>query len=215
MNHQQHELRVHSEHFWAIRIGGSDLPLVNVPTEFKVGDSLLLWEKQPMGGHTGRNEIRRIKEIRRHALVLEPWSREGIVPVTVACSVAVASGEQDVARVAARVCRYVAELPDRTSPAEWPEAMLVTQAELRSIVMATLATEPDRTAARSEEAEQAAMYRWLRDNSATYVSSVAPIQLIVQETADVHRSHGADGYRKGLDAAIRSLMGDEKGGSNG
>lgn len=37
--------------------------------------------------------------------------------------------------IATRVCRMVAELPDRNSPAEWPEAMLVTHEELRSILL--------------------------------------------------------------------------------
>ena len=36
--------------------------------------------------------------------------------------------------VASLICRYVAELPDRSSPPEWPAAMLVTQNELYSIV---------------------------------------------------------------------------------
>jgi hypothetical protein len=36
--------------------------------------------------------------------------------------------------VAARVAQEVAELPDRTSPEDWPEAMLVTEMELSSIV---------------------------------------------------------------------------------
>jgi hypothetical protein len=36
------------------------------------------------------------------------------------------------------ICRDVAELPDRNSPADWPEAMLVTRDELRSIVLAAL-----------------------------------------------------------------------------
>jgi hypothetical protein len=33
------------------------------------------------------------------------------------------------------VLRDVAELPDRTSPDEWPEALLVTADELRSILL--------------------------------------------------------------------------------
>lgn len=36
--------------------------------------------------------------------------------------------------VAARVVQDVAELPDRTSPDDWPEAMLVTADELTAIV---------------------------------------------------------------------------------
>lgn len=38
------------------------------------------------------------------------------------------------ATIAERVCQRVVELPDRTSPADWPEAMLVTRAELWDIV---------------------------------------------------------------------------------
>ena len=56
------------------------------------------------------------------------------------------------------------------------------------------------------DAEHARFYRWLRDNCATYTSPKAPIQLIVQEHADVHRTHGAAGYRKGLDDAIRAAI---------
>ena len=37
-------------------------------------------------------------------------------------------------RIADIICLNVAELPDRTSPEDWPEAMLVTQAELQGIV---------------------------------------------------------------------------------
>ena len=37
--------------------------------------------------------------------------------------------------MARAVCRTVAELPDRNSPTDWPEAMLVTHDELNSIVI--------------------------------------------------------------------------------
>lgn len=40
--------------------------------------------------------------------------------------------------IADRVVQEVAELPDRTSPEDWPEAMLVTADELRCIVAAAL-----------------------------------------------------------------------------
>jgi len=40
--------------------------------------------------------------------------------------------------VASRVCRAVAELPDRNSPEGWPDAMLVTQSELHGIMMDAL-----------------------------------------------------------------------------
>lgn len=33
-----------------------------------------------------------------------------------------------------RIIQRVAELPDRTSPDDWPEAMLVTSEELRDII---------------------------------------------------------------------------------
>lgn len=36
--------------------------------------------------------------------------------------------------IADRIVTDVAELPDRTSPDDWPEAMLVTAEELRLIV---------------------------------------------------------------------------------
>lgn len=41
--------------------------------------------------------------------------------------------------VVEEILRGVAELPDRTSPDDWPEAMLVTHDELESIVRAALA----------------------------------------------------------------------------
>lgn len=40
------------------------------------------------------------------------------------------------------VLRDVAELPDRNSPEDWPEAMLVTCAELRQIIVAHAPAEP-------------------------------------------------------------------------
>ncbi len=40
--------------------------------------------------------------------------------------------------VAAKIVREVAELPDRTSPADAPDMMLVTADELRAIVLAAL-----------------------------------------------------------------------------
>ena len=40
--------------------------------------------------------------------------------------------------IAVRVCRSVAELPDRDSPKGWPEAMLVTHEELHAIVLGAL-----------------------------------------------------------------------------
>ena len=40
------------------------------------------------------------------------------------------------------VLRDVAELPDRNSPEDWPEAMLVTGAELRQIIITHAPAEP-------------------------------------------------------------------------
>lgn len=47
-----------------------------------------------------------------------------------AAPAAVAGQVLDVHAIAAAVCQRVAELPDRDSPADWPEAMLVTGPEL-------------------------------------------------------------------------------------
>ncbi len=41
-----------------------------------------------------------------------------------------------VRSIADRVAREVAELPDRTSPEDYPDAMLVTGDELRGIILA-------------------------------------------------------------------------------
>lgn len=41
--------------------------------------------------------------------------------------------------IAAAVCQRVAELDDRSSPADWPEAMLVTADELQTILIEELA----------------------------------------------------------------------------
>lgn len=46
--------------------------------------------------------------------------------------------------LAANICKRVAELPDRSSPDDWPEAMLVTHEELTFIVVDELLTEIDR-----------------------------------------------------------------------
>lgn len=45
-----------------------------------------------------------------------------------------ASISEDASRIAEDVCRAIAELPDRNSPEDWPDAMLVTHAELTEIV---------------------------------------------------------------------------------
>lgn len=45
----------------------------------------------------------------------------------------------NIEQIAAQICREVAELPDRNSPADWPEAMLVTHDELNRIVREAIA----------------------------------------------------------------------------
>ena len=119
--------------------------------------------------------------------------------------------------IATRVCHMVAELPDRNSPAEWPEAMLVTHEELRSIVLGALnddqpAPQPaaqqgdteDRIARLTAEAHEnkvrarsfeqdAARYRWLRD----YRIGNDPVLI------NLRRAKRAE-----LDAAIDAAMGE-------
>ena len=51
---------------------------------------------------------------------------------------AVAGPVLDVRAIAAAVCQRVAELPDRNSPEDWPEAMLVTGQELIDVVTCEL-----------------------------------------------------------------------------
>lgn len=46
---------------------------------------------------------------------------------------------QENVKTADRIVQRVAELPDRTSPDDWPEAMLVTAEELWEIVTSELA----------------------------------------------------------------------------
>lgn len=45
-------------------------------------------------------------------------------------------------QIAAEICKAVAELPDRDSPEDWPEAMIVTHVELDQIVREALASTP-------------------------------------------------------------------------
>ena len=60
--------------------------------------------------------------------------------------------------LATRVCRMVAELPDRNSPAEWPEAMLVTHEELRSIVLGALNDDQPTPQPAAQQGEQLVRY---------------------------------------------------------
>ena len=45
------------------------------------------------------------------------------------------TNEQRASELANEISRDVAELPDRTSPDDWPEAMLVTGEELHSLII--------------------------------------------------------------------------------
>ena len=49
------------------------------------------------------------------------------------------------ATIASIICQAVAELPDRDSPPDWPEAMLVTHDELQQIVANALSAPPAHT----------------------------------------------------------------------
>jgi len=62
-------------------------------------------------------------------------------------------------QIAARICREVAELPDRNSPEGWPEAMLVTHDELRSIVLATVGLPPSPQPSKTDT-DKAEVDRW-------------------------------------------------------
>jgi hypothetical protein len=88
------------------------------------------------------------------------------------------------------VVRAVAELPDRTSPDDQPELLMVTDAELRSIINREV------RATFGQEAPNAARYRWLRSFSGHRLKVV-------------DRAHDAEYYESALDAAIdREMMGD-------
>lgn len=56
--------------------------------------------------------------------------------------------------IAAAVCQRVAELDDRSSPADWPEAMLVTQDELQTILFEELAAALPAAPAKAADALQ-------------------------------------------------------------
>lgn len=57
-----------------------------------------------------------------------------------------AEAEGNADQVVADICRAVAELPDRNSPEDWPEAMLVTREELGNIVRAAMAAKSQKGA---------------------------------------------------------------------
>jgi hypothetical protein len=65
----------------------------------------------------------------------------------------------------ASLCTDVAELPDRTSPDDWPEAMLVTSEELRAIVLSRLRSHKDVPAPTPAREARAYMRRWAFDKN--------------------------------------------------
>jgi hypothetical protein len=73
--------------------------------------------------------------------------------------------EPNAEDAAVRICNAVAELGDRNSPEDWPEAMLVTHAELHAIVVEALAAQPEAPA-------EPSLYVLLRDISNEYARSV-------------------------------------------
>lgn len=68
-------------------------------------------------------------------------------PNSIRCSMAETKHTPSPADIAGLICRAVAELPDRNSPEDWPEAMLVTHKELRAIVLDALASPASATPA--------------------------------------------------------------------
>lgn len=70
-----------------------------------------------------------------------------------------ASGEA-LDRIATAICRTVAEIPDRSSPDDFPDAMLVTADELHTIVSCALENEAERAAiSTTSEAPEAGRLR--------------------------------------------------------
>lgn len=64
--------------------------------------------------------------------------------------------------VIAEIVRRVSELPDRTSPDDWPEAMLVTGDELQQVITAVLAEDAQ------HDAQQIATLQAQRDEAQRY-----------------------------------------------
>jgi hypothetical protein len=73
--------------------------------------------------------------------------------------------------LADRVIRQVAELPDRTSPEDWPEAMLVTSSELVGIITAALSTDSLADQIATAKAEHSAAVDALLEAAALAVST--------------------------------------------
>lgn len=81
------------------------------------------------------------------------------------------------ARIATAICVAVAELPDRTSPDDWPDAMIVTTDELAAIVEAEIAEDDQ-----SVTLDTALLDWWNANPSAVYVC--------LHDSKDGSLSHG-------------------------
>lgn len=96
-----------------------------------------------LGGDWG-NEHEALDAYNQHmatATTLEHMARQCLAQIeepSGAAPAAVAGPVLDVRAIAAAVCQRVAELPDRNSPEDWPEAMLVTGQELIDVVTCEL-----------------------------------------------------------------------------
>ena len=121
---------------------------------------------------------------------------------------------REVAALIGAVLRDVAELPDRNSPDDWPDALIVTGEELEIILeeafeqAATALTQLQArvTELEAENArlrEDAHRYRWLRDHSVPphnfYISVPDEFSGVKYSPNDV------DAY---IDAARQALNGD-------
>ena len=71
------------------------------------------------------------------ATVVRSFASDAVVGVEVASDKPI---YYPAGNVADEVVQAVAELPDRSSPEDWPEAMLVTSQELRDIVEQAVAS---------------------------------------------------------------------------
>lgn len=71
---------------------------------------------------------------------------------------------KEVEEAVVSVCRAVAELPDRNSPADWPEAMLVTHDELADAVRTAVAAALGRGAVPQED-EGRVVVTWNHDRT--------------------------------------------------
>lgn len=92
----------------------------------------------------------------------------------------------------ARVLMRVSELPDRSSPEDWPEAMLVTRYELESIVrsefdplaMEVLRLRRENHEMQGESADWQAATECMNDRCVPMASFVTRVGMVLDEAAD-------------------------------